>query len=77
MKQLEVKLLLVLVTFLLNQYFAEGDILCQRDGDDFCKFKISGDTTGIVDLTSVFSAGPLETKWVIQRSLLFVSSCVT
>ena len=60
MKQIDVKLLVILVTLL--QYYVEGDILCQRDGDNFCKFKISGDTTGIVDLTSVFSAGPLETK---------------
>ena len=60
MKPLGVKLLLILVAFL--HCYVEGDILCQRDGDDFCKFKISGDTTGIVDLTSVFSAGPLEAK---------------
>ena len=40
----------------------ESDISCTMLPDDPCKFTLSGDTTGTIDLTSVFSNGPLEAK---------------
>ena len=49
--------LAVLSTMVIN-----SDISCKMLPDDPCKFTLGGDTTGTIDLTSVFSNGPLEVK---------------